>query len=146
MGSTKIINVLRDDTLKEILEVFRSTPAEEVIFVLPTKAKSLKDIASFSVLKEEAKNLEKKVSFLCSDQNLNNLATDHGFSILVAKESSSRPPKAKVASFLTQTNPGKRLFCRSLGELLFGTAGFARICYELSLIWRKFEERYPDRN
>ena len=42
MSSTKIINVLKDDSFQEILDLFKGTSAEEVIFVLPKSARAFK--------------------------------------------------------------------------------------------------------
>ena len=66
MSSTKIINVLKDDSFQEILDLFKAAPAEEVIFVLPKRSKAFQKEDHFTALQSEAKNLSKTVSFLCS--------------------------------------------------------------------------------
>lgn len=62
MPSTKIINVLRDDSFEEILELFKNSPAKEIIFVLPKKNKALSNEEQFEVLNEEAEK-KRKICF-----------------------------------------------------------------------------------
>lgn len=97
MSSTKIINVLKDDSFSEILDLFKATPAEEVIFVLPKSAKAFKKEEHFVSLRSEAKETGKSVSFLCSSPELNDLAKKYKFDVLLAR--SPVPRKA--------TQPGK---------------------------------------
>ena len=53
MASTKIINVLKDDSFDEIIDLFKATPAEEVIFVLPKSAKAFnKPDAAYKIAHE----------------------------------------------------------------------------------------------
>ena len=85
MSSTKIINVLKDDSFQEILDLFKATPAEEVIFVLPKSARAFKKEEHFASLHNESKNLGKSVSFLCSSPELNDLAKKYKFDVLLAR-------------------------------------------------------------
>ena len=85
MSSTKIINVLKDDSFQEILDIFKATPAEEVIFVLPKSAKAFKKEEHFVLLRTEAKELGKSVSFLCSNPEINDLAKKYKFDVLLAR-------------------------------------------------------------
>ncbi len=85
MSSTKIINVLKDDSFQEIMDLFKSTSADEVIFVLPKSAKAFKKEDQFASLKEESKTLGKSVSFLCSNPDLNDLAKKYKFDVLLAR-------------------------------------------------------------
>lgn len=89
MSSTKIINVLRDDSFDEILDIFNRTPAQEVIFVLPKTAKALKKEHDFATLSDYASNQNKNVSILCSNPNVNKLAKKYKFDILLAKDDES---------------------------------------------------------
>ena len=84
MSSTKIINVLKDDSFNEILDLFKSTSAGEVIFVLPKKSRAFQKEEHFGVLKNEAKTLDKAVSFLCSSSDVNDLAKQYGFDVLLS--------------------------------------------------------------
>lgn len=95
MSSTKIINVLKDDSFQEILGLFKATPAEEVIFVLPKSAKAFKKEEHFASLRSEAKELGKSVSFLCSNPELNDLAKKYRFDVLLAR---SPVPRKKANS------------------------------------------------
>ncbi len=85
MSSTKIINVLKDDSFSEILELFKATPAEEVIFVLPKRSKAFQKEEHFVTLREQTKELGKRVSFLCSNPEINDLAQKHRFDVLLAR-------------------------------------------------------------
>ena len=86
MSTTKIINVLKDDKFEEILEIFKSTPAQEVIFVLPKSSKVFSKEEDFQIIEEEAEEHEKSVSILCSNVKINELARKHNFDILLVHE------------------------------------------------------------
>ncbi len=90
MSSTKIINVLKDDSFQEILGIFKATPAEEVIFVLPKSARAFKKEEHFVSLRDESKDLGKSVSFLSSSPELNDLAKKYKFDVLLARSPSPR--------------------------------------------------------
>ncbi len=98
MSSTKIINVLKDDSFQEILNLFKATPAEEVIFVLPKRCKAFQKEDHFLALKAEAKGLGKAVSFLCSNPELNEIAKKHNFDVLLARAPVPRKKAAAVAA------------------------------------------------
>jgi hypothetical protein len=85
MSSTKIINVLKDDSFQEILDLFKGTSADEVIFVLPKRSRAFQAEEHFASLKTEAKDLGKSVSFLCSSPELNELAKKYKFDVLLAR-------------------------------------------------------------
>ena len=87
-SSTKIINVLKDDSFAEILNIFKTTPAGEVIFVLPKRSKAFQREEHFSVLREAADEVNKTVSFLSSNPEVNILADKHGFDVLLARQTS----------------------------------------------------------
>ena len=93
MASTKIINVSKDDKFEEILDLFRSASAKEVIFVLPKKSRSFKNEGHFVILENEAKKHGKKVSLLCSNPEINQLAKKYKFDVLLAKESDEKLDK-----------------------------------------------------
>jgi len=106
MPSTKIINVLRDDKFEEILDVFKNTSAKEVIFVLPKKTNALKDESHFIILQNEAKKFEKTVSLLCSNPEINDLAKQYDFDILMPKAGNSQnSPPVKNVQFVNQIEP-----------------------------------------
>ncbi len=94
-SSTKIINVLKDDTLPEILSIFKSSSADEVIFVLPKRSKAFQKNDHFVKLREAADEAEKTVSFLCSDPELNALAEQHNFEVLLSRAPTKSAGKKK---------------------------------------------------
>jgi len=104
MASTKIINVLKDDSFKEILDLFKLSSADEVIFVLPKKNKAFQKEDYFVSLRDEAARLNKTASFLCSNPELNELAKKHGFDVLLARQPKARSktgmPKKKSAKIV----------------------------------------------
>ncbi len=85
--ATKIINVLRDDSLEEILDIFNKTPAKEVIFVLPKNCQAFRKEEDFETLSREASNQNKNISLLCSNPSTNKLARKYDFDVLLAKDS-----------------------------------------------------------
>lgn len=98
MPSTKIINVLKDDKFEEILDLFRDTPAKEVIFVLPKTSRAFKSEDHFVILENEAKKYGKKISLLCSSSETNKLAQKYNFDVLLAKEDDEKPSLITVAN------------------------------------------------
>lgn len=97
MPSTKIINVLKDDSFDEILELFKETPAPEVIFVLPKKGKLFSKEQHFVVLASHAEVLGKKILLLCSNPDINAMGRQYGFSILAGKKPSDNEETARLA-------------------------------------------------
>jgi len=85
VASTKIINVLKDDKFEEILDLFRNASAKEIIFVLPKTSRAFKNEEHFIILENEAAKLDKKISLLCSNPEINTLAKKYQFDVLLAK-------------------------------------------------------------
>lgn len=85
MASTKIINVLKDDKFEEILDLFKETSAKEVIFVLPKRSKAFTSEEHFIILANEASKSEKNISILCSNPDVNEIAKEYKFDVLLAK-------------------------------------------------------------
>ncbi|HWA64359.1 MAG TPA: hypothetical protein VG866_00670 [Candidatus Paceibacterota bacterium] len=102
MASTKIINVLKDDSFSEILDIFKSTPAAEVIFVLPKRSKAFQKEAHFAALREEATAIKKTVSFLCSNPDINEVAKQYGFDVLLSRPASSSRKKSNSVNVVNQ--------------------------------------------
>ncbi len=92
MASTKIINVLKDDRFEEILELFKNTQAEDVVFVLPKTSRAFKKEEHFAILNTEAEKSNKKISLLCSSPEVNKLANKHNFEILLANKNVAAKP------------------------------------------------------
>src|SRR3989344_7896399 len=103
MASTKIINVLKDDKFEEILDLFKNTSAQEVIFVLPKTSKAFKSEEHFVILENEAGKLSKKISLLCSNPETNKLAKKYKFDVLLAKNGDERPMVTAVNQFTPAT-------------------------------------------
>ncbi len=103
MASTKIINVLKDDKFEEILDLFRNTPAKEVIFVLPKTSRAFRNEEHFIILENEAVKSGKKISLLCSSPDTNKLAKKYKFDVLLAKSDDDKPTVIAV----NQVDTGK---------------------------------------
>jgi hypothetical protein len=100
MASTKIINVLKDDTFGEILELCKATPAEEVILILPKKSKFLSKEDHFVALSTEAKSDNKRISLMTASADTAELARKYGFEVLAERgiaPARSTQPVAKLA-------------------------------------------------
>ncbi len=82
MGSTKIINVLKDDTFEELLDLVQSASAQEIIFILPKRGKAFAKEQDFAALSEVAREERKKISLLCSNPEALSLARQYGFEAL----------------------------------------------------------------
>ncbi len=106
MGSTKIINVSRDDSFDEIRDLFSGASAEEVIFVLPKRAKAFIKEEHFSGIAKEAQAAGKKVSLMTSNPQVVAMARAYRFDIIpdqIAKRAKSVPvavPQAELAARL----------------------------------------------
>lgn len=107
MPSTKIINVLKDDKFEEVLDIFKNTPAKEIIFVLPKTNNALKDEEHFIILNNEAKKAAKAVSLLCSNSEINELGKKYDFDILMPKPSTNATSKRlnKPITLINQMEP-----------------------------------------
>ena len=98
MSSTKILKVLKDDKFGDLLNEFRNTSAEEVIFVLPKNGKAFKNEAHFAALQEESRISGRVASFLCSNPEIAATAKQYNFSVLSTEEK----PKAKTVAVTTE--------------------------------------------
>ncbi len=95
----KIINVLKDDTLAEILDIFRKASPGEVIFVLPKSSKVFSREDHFAAFAAEAESAGKTVSVMCSNPKVATLARKHGFTVMAgSKPLAPRKPKATLAA------------------------------------------------
>ena len=65
--STKIINILPDDTFEDVFEIFKESSAKEVVFVLPKRQRALADENHFSKFSEAADKSGKTVLILASN-------------------------------------------------------------------------------
>jgi len=81
--------------LEELLDIVKDTDASEVVFVLPKQARAFKSEGHFVVLADEAKDLNKSISFLCLNPEVNELAKKYKFDVLSIKTESAKPRVAK---------------------------------------------------
>jgi hypothetical protein len=82
MPGTKIINVLKDDTFKDILDLFRKTDAEDVVFVLPKRSAVFRREDHFAAFASESRRTDKRVSILCSNGDVNAWARKYSFTVI----------------------------------------------------------------
>ena len=96
MGSTKIINVLKDDQFEDILDAFQKAEAEEMIFIFPKNTKVGKKEAHFASLAKEAKNSQKQVTIMTADQNIERYADKYGFRFLAQQSKTKKIVSPKI--------------------------------------------------
>ncbi|HXV26818.1 MAG TPA: hypothetical protein VD862_02245 [Candidatus Paceibacterota bacterium] len=96
MAGTKIINVLRDDSFKDILDLFRKTDAEDVVFVLPKRSAVFRREDHFAAFASESKRANRNVSILCANADVNDWARKYGFTVITKSR-----PSTKTAAALT---------------------------------------------
>src|SRR3989344_2747470 len=109
--ATKIINVLKDDKFEDILNIFRKTPAQEVIFVLPKKAKAFDKEENFSLLAQESQDAGKSVLVMASDPAVINMATKYELGVLLNEVTQK---KKKEATLLSANLPHKKSSIESI--------------------------------
>lgn len=106
MAGIKIINVLKDDTLADIMDVFRQAPSGEIIFVLPKNGKVFKSDDHFAAFAGEATATGKTISLLTTNDDVAARARAHGFNVMVSHTAKRvRKPKAVVASSPPPSDP-----------------------------------------
>ena len=81
------------------MDLFRETPAKEVIFVLPKTSRAFKNEEHFIILDNEAEKQDKKVSILCSNPDTNKLAKKYKFDVLLANGGGEKPLITAVSQF-----------------------------------------------
>lgn len=86
MPTTKIINILKNDKLDDILDIFNRTPAQEVILVLPKKSQAFLSEDSFAVLADASRESGKNILILSESQEMNILAAKYDFGILQSEK------------------------------------------------------------
>jgi|GEM_PF-2424802 len=110
--SVKIINVLKDDSFNDILELFRQSSATEVILVLPRVGKLFHHEDHFAAFSSEAKQGGKVISVLTSNPQTALLAKKFGFVVMASGASKTKPagkaksPSKKIATLATAPPPG----------------------------------------
>lgn len=104
MGSTKIINVLKNDRFEELLDIIRNTDASEVVFILPKKTSAFQSESQFEILQKETEKDNKVIAFLCSNTKTNELAKKYNFEILSTKTNlTPKSPGSKPTATLAAT-------------------------------------------
>ncbi len=97
MSSTKIINVLKNDSFEDVFSYFKNIEAEDVIFIFPKGSRFAKQEQYLEAIKREADVSGKRISVMTRDPVIIRLATDHGMDILESNEPtrSNRPERPK---------------------------------------------------
>jgi hypothetical protein len=93
----KIINVLKDDSFDEILELFRKAPEGEVFLVLPKNGKLFRHEDHFAAFASEASQARKTVSIMTPNDDTAKLARKFGFAV-IASQKPRKGPAAVLAS------------------------------------------------
>lgn len=98
MSSTKIINILKSESFEDTLDIFKETSAQEVIFVLPRKAKAFSKEFHFQTLADLCSQTGKTATFMTSDENVQSWARQYDLSVLA-----SEPRKAAKVNKVVAT-------------------------------------------
>lgn len=107
MASTKIINVLKDDTFREILELCKATPAEEVILIIPRKSKFLSKEDHFAALSAESRSQNKRVSIMTASAEVAYTAHRYGFGVLAERSRKTAKPAAVAQLAVAHDDDGE---------------------------------------
>ncbi len=105
VGSTKIINILKNDPFEDIFEEFKKAEAEEVIFILPKNSKIARNESHFVSLAGEAQSSQKKLTIMTADESVKSHAQKYGFKLLddpSDKDDDREDKKEKVDDDLLQ--------------------------------------------
>lgn len=92
MGSTKIINVLRNDRFEDVFDAFKKSEAEEVIFIFPKNSLLSKKEEHFALLASEATETQRQITIMTADQNIADYARKYGFRFLAQPVKSKKMP------------------------------------------------------
>ncbi len=94
MLTTKIINVLKNDTFDDVFETFTTTEAQEVILIFPKGSKVGRNDENFTQLAEAAATADKHISIMTSDPVIAQLASNSGMALLEQRS----PKKIKTST------------------------------------------------
>lgn len=78
---SQILYIDPSDNLDKVLEEFKKSQKKKVILVLPEENKNLKNIENLTILKKNARSLDKELTIFSSDQQYKKLAEDCGIEI-----------------------------------------------------------------
>ncbi|MEX2052854.1 MAG: hypothetical protein WD898_01345 [Candidatus Paceibacterota bacterium] len=95
MSSTKIINVLKNDSFDDVFDYFKNLEAEDVIFIFPRGSRFAKQEQHFEALKREASSSGKRISIMTSDPAVISLAAVNDMDILESNEPARRSSPAE---------------------------------------------------
>lgn len=88
--STKIINIQKDDSNEDILDILKKSPAQEVILILPARHEALSTPEHFAELAVVANEYDKNPLVLSSNPDINDLAAQHDIGILTVAKVGTR--------------------------------------------------------
>ncbi len=96
MGSTKIINVSRDDSFEEIFKLFSESQASEVIFVLPKRTKAFSKDTHFSKIALAAKGAKRKIALMTSNPQVTAMGRAYKFDVIASEPNKAVEPVAPI--------------------------------------------------
>ena len=80
--ATKILHILKNDKFEDILEEFKNSEAEEVIFIFPNNSKFSQNEAHFQALDHEAQKAGKTITILSPNDQIKNYAQKYNFQFI----------------------------------------------------------------
>lgn len=87
--ATKIIHVLKSDRVEDIISEFQNTNAQEVIFIVPAKAKFGQKESHFQALNQERMKGNKTVTIMSPSEEIKNFAEKFDFQFISSPKSAS---------------------------------------------------------
>jgi len=98
MPGTKIINILKDDSLEDVLDIFKESPAQEFIFILPKKSRAFSKEEDFAVLANDIEDNNKTVTILTSNQDMIELASKHNIGVFIDEKPKRKSSDESIIS------------------------------------------------
>ena len=94
--ATKIIHILKNDKFEDILEEFKNSEAEEVIFIFPNNSKFGQNEAHFQALDHEAQKAGKTVTILALNDQVKNYAQKYNFQFIQSPQGEGSKSKITI--------------------------------------------------
>ena len=109
MAKTKIINIQKNDSFEDVLDIVSKTDATEVIMIFPRGSIFSHEAAYFDALKAEADSRGKQISVMTSDPIIARLASVQSIPLLQSAPSKSAPAKVSFGDFIPELAAARKI-------------------------------------
>src|SRR3989338_4728718 len=100
--ATKILHILKNDKFEDILEEFKNSEAEEVIFIFPNNSKFSQNEAYFQALDHEAQKAGKTITILAPNDQIKNYAQKYNFQFIQSPQGEGSKSKITIVPAIDQ--------------------------------------------